>query len=97
MSEHTGLPWHYTNQLIFQQDGICIAETFNRGFETPNLAANAEYIVRACNAHEDLLAACEKHIEAVDGIVSGIADRKARATRCIRAAIAQALCTPEPR
>jgi len=38
-----------------------------------------------------LLDACEKHIQAVDGTVSGMADRKARATPCIRAAVAKAV------
>ncbi len=112
MSEHTELPWHYTNQLIFQQDGICIAETFSRGFETPNPAANAEYIVRACNGYKDLLAACKGLSEELEGIEE---DEGITACQCLgrtpdditeplpcnyckaKAAIAEASCTPKPR
>ena len=48
--------------------------------------ANARLIATA----PELLEACKKYIAAEDGIVSGIADRKASALSCIRQAITKA-------
>ena len=102
MSEHSKLPWfvsHHTDNgdVVVRgpdKDGgiwdpIITNCTINNANASPEtIKANAEYIVRACNAHEKLLAACEEYIKAVDGIVSGMADRKALATLHIRAALA---------
>lgn len=55
--EHTKGPWHYTNRLVFEPNGICIAEAFSRGCaETPHPEANARLIAAA----PDLLEACKK-------------------------------------
>ena len=60
MSEHTPTPWKYD---ILDDDnfGISagwtdIATVYNRD-DSPTDKANAEFIVRACNSHGDLLAA----------------------------------------
>ena len=44
-----------------------IAETVNR--KTALGRANAEYIVMACNCHDDLLAACETAADAIHDIL----------------------------
>ena len=96
MTEHTPTPWEVSDQPAMRKGVIWFHRIYCRGTlapargrgSTPEEAkANAEFIVLACNAHAPLVAACEEHIEAVDGITSGIADRKAHATLCIRAAL----------
>ncbi len=72
MSEHSKLPWfvsHHTDNgdVVVRgpdKDGgiwdpIITNCTINNANASPEtIKANAEYIVRACNAHEKLLAAC---------------------------------------
>jgi hypothetical protein len=62
MSEHTPTPWESNFNRIeskddhgVDNDGWMIAECIG-----PEQEANAEFIVRACNAHDALVAACEK-------------------------------------
>ena len=50
--KHTPGPWKVKLNL---EDGFNIA----RIWELPNSQANAEFIVRACNSHDDLLEACK--------------------------------------
>ncbi len=65
MSKHTKLPWKITDEN--RAGDIYIGnKDMHVLIVTPQLLgdstgpANAEYIVRACNSHEDLLKACEK-------------------------------------
>jgi hypothetical protein len=44
---------------IHEGHGVCIAEVFRRGWETPDPEANADLIVRAVNCHEELVDALE--------------------------------------
>lgn len=59
MSEHTPLPWRLEQKWhwVVGPNGESIAR-IRRLDERP---ANAEFIVRACNSHDDLLAALERH------------------------------------
>ena len=65
MAEHTPGPWIRCGYLIDSDCGrvgkhvverICTVDT---GPTHEESEANAEFIVRACNAHHDLLEACE--------------------------------------
>ena len=64
MSAHTPTPWFSDETLIFVPDlnndlaGIDIAEA--------KRAADAAFIVRACNAHDDLVAALRRAVEAAE-------------------------------
>jgi hypothetical protein len=62
MSEHTPLPWCAKEGMIYAEngDGKTIA-TLN----SPAVDADAEYIVRACNCHEELVEACKGLFEAM--------------------------------
>lgn len=51
MTEHTKLPWHAANVHIFSPKNELIASIHGS-------RANQEFIVRACNSHDELLAAC---------------------------------------
>ena len=58
MSEHTPGPWRLSkNYHILSDDGSIIADIHET--ESNNIAANAEFILRACNCHEELLEALE--------------------------------------
>lgn len=68
MTEHTELPWTSKGEAVYHQTPAgCLMVT--RGPEWKNEAghqlvkANAEFIVRACNAHKDLLDACENAVK----------------------------------
>jgi hypothetical protein len=55
-SEHSPLPWHvgpHYKSDVMSREGI-VAEA---RMLTPQGIANAEFIVRACNAHDELVAA----------------------------------------
>jgi hypothetical protein len=54
-AQHTPGPWQVSS-LRRENDG-CYTYALGRDGETA--AANAEFIVRACNAHDELLAACD--------------------------------------
>lgn len=65
MSGHTALPWVAVGQLVTAGDTLkapviarCLKDDIGRhGLPRSECVANAEFIVRACNAHDDLLAA----------------------------------------
>lgn len=66
MAEHTPGPWVHdaVTGSIHDSDNRFVAVTWAPnpdGVPTnfPDAQANADYICRACNAHDDLLAACE--------------------------------------
>lgn len=75
---HTPTPWRtYAGRaIVFDADGNYVAYCGQSHFiETEEQKANAEFIVRACNSHDELVAAledlsglCER---AWDGIVIG--------------------------
>jgi hypothetical protein len=61
---HTALGWHTGGKydaLVYDAQGNCIANAIsNNGRQTIEQdAANAAFIVTACNAHHDLLEACK--------------------------------------
>ena len=71
MTKHTPLPWvvdgdavitqHATKRGGYQMDGtprVFIASMEDLTISGAERAANAAFIVRACNAHDDLLDVC---------------------------------------
>jgi len=87
---HSKLPW--ASWLITAQDiaGIDSADCDDEGMlevarisenSNPNFADDAHFIVTACNAHDDLLAACKAALEF--GLLPGVVDQ-------LRAAIEKA-------
>lgn len=66
MTEHTATPWETNGDMMVypkgtpehwrKQRGHCVAVI-------PYNPADAAFIVRACNAHDDLLAACKALVE----------------------------------
>ena len=68
MSEHTPGPWKRDSSslvpnlypFIAGPNGEAIADVWG---DVDVANANAEFIVRACNAHDDLLVACEEALE----------------------------------
>ncbi len=71
MSEHTRTPWeaHYIPSRLGWEIGYCAQLACDAAFvpnsatvgklEITEAAANAAFIVRACNAHDALLEACK--------------------------------------
>lgn len=64
MIEHTPIPWHVTESIDIRRcpdSFICTCNGYSDGsaiwFEQDQ--ANAEFIVRACNSHKDLVTACK--------------------------------------
>jgi len=107
-ARHTPVPWtvhpQYTDRSVFpigttEPDGssIILAEVNSRGGTEENQRANAEFIVRACNSHADLLAALEECVteDGAHCLAYGTDTPKLRArleavNQIARAAIAQA-------
>ena len=79
MTEHTTVPWYVVPpafrigsrwQIRAQEPGqgnveSIIAEILWAG--TERTKANAEFIIQACNAHEDLVKACEQALLRLGG------------------------------
>lgn len=67
-SEHTPGPWALFPNMhcVRQADGPGIAMCSMRAWSDDVNAANAAFIVRACNAHDDLLIACQLALETID-------------------------------
>jgi hypothetical protein len=99
-AQHTPGPWKVfgvrRNQYLAvidsipDQDGKVIANCIcHVAMTNPDAQANAEFIVRACNAHDDLLEACEQALICIeqDEHTHG---RNFGAGNVLRAAIAKA-------
>lgn len=74
MSAHTPTPWYvqpFARGMpeIRAANGAEIAEIFPFNFDAddPQTMANARYIVRACNAHDELVAALESAMAVLCG------------------------------
>ena len=76
MSEHTSVPWtaHQMSVRTWEirgPDGLNVCRTYAGTLGTPyakpdtTIAANAEFIVRACNSHDELLEACKEALGAL--------------------------------
>lgn len=63
MSNHSELPWQSSasDGIVRDCNGNFVAAACVT--ETGDWRANAEFIVRACNSHADLLAACKAAIK----------------------------------
>ena len=68
MTEHTATPWIFklstSKRLAFVETANQEYPNYRRIVEiskrhNPNFEGDAAFIVRACNAHDDLLAACK--------------------------------------
>ncbi len=76
-TEHTELPWYLDkNSLLSAAAPVIVSDTcwkgrkreiarvlYHDGSEDPEVIANAEFIVKACNSHEDLLEALHVALE----------------------------------
>lgn len=65
MSKHTPLPWQADGEVVYTTVGE--DETVADCWE----ASDAEFIVRACNAHDDLLEACKAARSIIDEFHGG--------------------------
>jgi len=89
--KHSPLPWHvgpFYKSDIESQSGR-IAECVS--LKTPRAEANAEFIVRACNSHHELLAALKLACAAIEPPADDMRCHKglcspAQCARCSRAA-----------
>ncbi len=109
--KHTPTPWTLKpNGVAFnlwsddRTNSFCMLVGY-RGQPEGEHTANSEFIARACNAHEKLLAACEKAEEAIEDRMDNASDPEAlarwqkqckRAGALCRAAIAEANGEPWP-
>src|SRR5258708_7585777 len=65
---HTPGPFTYDGKRIFAQ-GYSVGKTYGKRAEE-----YAKFIVLACNAHDELLAACKRAAEVLENYVHGEAD-----------------------
>jgi hypothetical protein len=93
-SRHTPGPWRVNSghgelwiESVKHGRVICAFEKHRTGQYTEQDGANAEFIVRACNAHDELLAACEALISQYDAPGGPALTEQVEA---VRAAIAKA-------
>lgn len=66
---HTPLPWKADHLMITAGREMLAQLGISNNFQPPRpyeCEANAAFIVRACNSHYDLLAACEEFVRKVD-------------------------------
>ena len=76
-AKHTPTPWFYEPEggMIFagtKTDAIHVVDIRGYGAGLP-MDLNAEFIVTACNSHDDLLEACKGLLN--DSVVSGMGAR----------------------
>jgi hypothetical protein len=109
MSKHTPTPWVVSGDLrhVFRdQPGgtiavsapgrwLGLAVVYASPGRASEAAANAEFIARACNAHDGLLTACERALsfarDSVAGVVGGVNEiHRLNVIDTITAAIAKA-------
>ncbi len=74
MTEHTATPWYAQHRHIYKHDWMpgtdhAIADA-DKGPTEAEALANAAFIVRACNAYDELLATCKaaRRFAAADSI-----------------------------
>ena len=82
---HTQTPWTYHKTGYIRKDDLYIAEVLS-GPDSPDVEevkANAAYIVQAVNAHEALVACCERALKDSARVFPDFADQ-------LRAALALA-------
>ena len=104
MSEHTPIPWYCEkDRRHFSGDhqGVSICQMGGRIIAVVQFLymdgsdeewANVEHIVRACNAHNDLLAACKAFVDSEESKPGSCTIR--RAYEICRVAVAKV--TPDP-
>lgn len=70
MNKHTEIPWRVARGSVVADDDTGWDDAENCEFygghlvcESVRWPANAEFIVRACNSHEDLLEACKAFVD----------------------------------
>ena len=74
-TKHTALPWHtnlrsHPSDQVFSDDLIVADCKWTN--HTPDVReANSEFIVRACNAHDELVAALQNILTWDDGSLPG--------------------------
>jgi hypothetical protein len=61
MKKHTPTPWNGSNDIWSINSTQRVAQAF--GLDVIERKANADFIVRAVNSHEELLAACKASLQ----------------------------------
>jgi pyridoxal biosynthesis lyase PdxS len=88
MKNHTPTPYTNESNLIYAEDKVLFAVTHKDYAKSNNPTANAEFIVKACNNHYQLLEALKSLIEDLDGemLTTGINDSIQKAKEAIKQA-----------
>ena len=86
--KHTQLPWYEGRTGNHQ--GIVISENTGENIVISYHKKYAEFIVRACNAHDDLLEACNELIDAWHSDDANFHIEEPKALKLARKAIAKA-------
>jgi hypothetical protein len=86
------LPWKAKGRRIYTTTGDVVAEAWETGAKnSAEIAAHdAAFIVRACNAHDDLLAALKNLADEFDEFMSEHGQLDNKPLHAARAAIAKA-------
>jgi len=64
--KHAALPWHQCLELACDGQGNVVADCCRGGITRGQCKANAAFIVRACNAHYQLLSMCEAALPLIE-------------------------------
>lgn len=95
MPNHTPTPWILgQDSTVFSENFLCVAigspdsdvpiAIFQQG--NPNAVADAEFVKRACNSHDALLAACKAALRDAQSSSAGSTDTIEQLTAAIASA-----------
>lgn len=76
MTTNLHLPWHVESDMLFDDNEMHIFTSGNEqniadGIDSEkDVEARLDYAAKACNMHDELLAACEAQYEAMDWLFS---------------------------
>lgn len=74
-NKHTPTPWYLSpiSCDVWANPGFTICEVYPSGHETEEKKANAEFIVRACNCHDELVIALDDCVSVMTKELKGLA------------------------
>lgn len=86
MGKHAPIPWEI-QKTKYEGEFIINATEQIKSVASVGTQANAEFIVRACNSHYDLLEVCKEVRKHLSGVLT---DEQAKTRRQLEQAIAKA-------
>jgi len=89
MKKHKDLPWYYTPSPSLEDKEYYIQQADNNEDNYIGIVefeANAEFIVKACNSHYDLLEGCKWGFKTLEALFEMLNERKKPITKSLQTA-----------